>query len=211
MNTINYAEILRLIRNLIRTGVVIDVDPICGVRVKTGELVTNWLPILTLRAGVDRSQWLPSVGEQVMLFSVGGDLTTAFVGGAIFCDEYPEPSSSLTANHTTYSDGATIEYEPKTGHLKATGVKTAEINAQEKIDATAPMIACHAGVKIELNTPEVACSDLLSCKSLSVSEGGEMAGNITHSGGSFSSNGVVIDKHKHSGVQRGDSKTDEPK
>ena len=37
-----------------------------------------------------------------------------------------------------------------------------------------------------------------------------MKGNVTHSGGSLSSNGVVVDDHDHGGVQRGGSRTDGP-
>ncbi|EEQ05231.1 Baseplate assembly protein [Yersinia bercovieri ATCC 43970] len=37
-----------------------------------------------------------------------------------------------------------------------------------------------------------------------------MTGNIQHSGGSFSSNGVVVDSHTHGGVQRGGSHSDGP-
>lgn len=46
-------EIMRLITNLIRTGVVTEVDRenwLC--RVKTGDLETNWINWLTLRAGI---------------------------------------------------------------------------------------------------------------------------------------------------------------
>ncbi|MDK9953221.1 phage baseplate assembly protein V, partial [Enterobacter ludwigii] len=45
-------EIMRLITNLIRTGTVTEVDRdnwLC--RVKVGELETNWINWLTLRAG----------------------------------------------------------------------------------------------------------------------------------------------------------------
>ena len=60
-------EIMRLITNLIRTGVVTEVDRenwLC--RVKTGDLETNWINWLTLRAGKSRTWWKPSVGEQVV-------------------------------------------------------------------------------------------------------------------------------------------------
>ena len=70
-------EIMRLITNLIRTGVVTEVDRenwLC--RVKTGDLETNWINWLTLRAGKSRTWWKPSVGEQVVLFSLGGNLET---------------------------------------------------------------------------------------------------------------------------------------
>ncbi len=49
-------EIMRLITNLIRTGVVTEVDRanwLC--RVKTGDLETNWINWLTLRAGKSRT------------------------------------------------------------------------------------------------------------------------------------------------------------
>lgn len=51
MNT-QLTEIMRLITNLIRTGTVTEVDRknwLC--RVKVGELETNWINWLTLRAG----------------------------------------------------------------------------------------------------------------------------------------------------------------
>lgn len=43
-------------------------------RVKTGELETNWISWLTLRAGNARTWWRPSEGEQVVLLSLGGNL-----------------------------------------------------------------------------------------------------------------------------------------
>lgn len=67
-------EIMRLITNLIRTGVVTEVDRknwLC--RVKTGDLETNWISWLTLRAGNARTWWRPSEGEQVVLLSLGGN------------------------------------------------------------------------------------------------------------------------------------------
>ncbi|MGU9890295.1 phage baseplate assembly protein V, partial [Serratia marcescens] len=39
---------------------------------------------------------------------------------------------------------------------------------------------------------------------------GAMHGNIEHSGGSFLSNGVVVDMHTHGGVQTGGGRTDKP-
>lgn len=72
-------EIMRLITNLIRIGVVTEVDRenwLC--RVKTGDLETNWINWLTLRAGNARTWWRPSEGEQVVLLSLGGNLETAF-------------------------------------------------------------------------------------------------------------------------------------
>lgn len=206
----NIAELLRLIRNIIRTGVVTEVEVGRGCRVKTGDLETDWLPVVTLRAGTARSSWMPSVGEQVVILSVGGELTTAVVLPGLFSDEHNEPTASLTANNVTYPDGAVIEYEPETGALIATGIKTAMIDAADSITATSPVVIVNAEENIRLVTPTVICSDNLTCATLNVMKGGEMSGSFKHTGGTFSSNGVVIDGHNHGGVERGGSRTDGP-
>lgn len=74
-------EIMRLITNLIRTGVVTEVDRenwLC--RVKTGDLETNWISWLTLRAGNARTWWRPSEGEQVVLLSLGAGFSSGGCG-----------------------------------------------------------------------------------------------------------------------------------
>ncbi|WP_148449471.1 phage baseplate assembly protein V, partial [Providencia rustigianii] len=78
------ADIRRIINNLIRIGVVIDVDIKKGCRVKTGDLETGWLNWLTPRAGETRVMNAPSIGEQVIILAIGGELTTAFVLTGIF-------------------------------------------------------------------------------------------------------------------------------
>ncbi len=98
MNT-QLTEIMRLITNLIRTGIVTEVDRdswLC--RVKTGDLETNWINWLTYRAGKSRTWWCPSPGEQVVLFSLGGNLETAFALPAIYSNACPPPSDSESAD-----------------------------------------------------------------------------------------------------------------
>ena len=66
------SEISRLLRNLIHTGVVSEVDTdgaLC--RVQTGELQTGWINWLARRAGRSRDWWAPSVGELVLLLAIG--------------------------------------------------------------------------------------------------------------------------------------------
>ncbi|WP_075685092.1 phage baseplate assembly protein V [Serratia marcescens] len=205
------AELYRLLCNLVRTGVVAEVDLTAQrCRVTSGQLSTTWLPWLTHRAGRSRTWWAPSVGEQVVLLAIGGELSTAFVLPALYSDASPAPSASADTWHVTFPDGAIIEYEPDTGALSATGVKSATIQASDSISAESQQVTVKASVKIMLETPEVACSNHLSAKTLSVMEGGEMSGDITHSGGTFSSNGIVVDDHKHGGVQTGGGQTGKP-
>ena len=199
----NNATILRLINNLIRIGIVTAVDAQKGCRVQTGELETDWLNWVTLRAGSTRTMNAPSIGEQVIILAIGGELTTAFVLTGIFSDEHSEPTNSLTADHRTYSDGAMIEYEPVTGALKATGIKTAFINASDAITAIAPSVTVTASVKILFDTPNVICTNNLTTATLNVQKGGEMTGNFNHNGGAITSNGVTLHDHNHGGVRSG--------
>ncbi|CAI2132773.1 phage baseplate assembly protein V [Serratia marcescens] len=205
------AELYRLLCNLVRTGVVAEVDLTTQrCRVTSGQLSTTWLPWLTHRAGRSRTWWAPSVGEQVVLLAIGGELSTAFVLPALYSDASPAPSASADAWHVAFPDGAIIEYEPDTGALSATGVKSAAIKASDSISAESQQVTVKASVKIMLDTPEVECSNHLSAKTFSVTEGGRMSGDITHSGGTFSSNGIVVDDHKHGGVQTGGGQTGKP-
>lgn len=212
MNTLEtLSELARAVRDIIRIGVVAEVDSTLGLcRVQSGELVTNWLHWLTSRAGSSRTWWAPSVGEQVLLLSLGGELDTGFVLPGIYSDDFPAPSASPQAYHVSFSDGAVLEYEPETGALTVSGVQTADISAATSISATAPNVTVTASSKITLDTPEVVCTNKLTTGSLEVKKGGAMKGNIAHSGGAFTSNGVQVDTHTHSGVQTGGGNTGKP-
>ncbi len=127
-------EIMRLITNLIRTGVVTEVDRenwLC--RVKTGDLETNWISWLTLRAGNARTWWRPSEGEQVVLLSLGGNLETAFALPAIYSNQFAPPSTSADACVTEHPDGGWFEYEPATGRWYVRGIKSMVIEAADNI------------------------------------------------------------------------------
>lgn len=130
----NLTEIMRLITNLIRTGVVTEVDRekwLC--RVKTGDLETNWINWLTLRAGNARTWWKPSEGEQVVLLSLGGNLETAFALPAVYSNQFAPPSTSADACVTEHPDGGWFEYEPATGRWYVRGIKSMVIEAADNI------------------------------------------------------------------------------
>ncbi|KKA55740.1 phage baseplate assembly protein V [Enterobacter roggenkampii] len=209
MNTLStIQELARAIRNLIRSGVVTEVDTVQGLcRVQSGGIQTTWLNWLTTRAGRSRTWWAPSVGEQVLLLAIGGELDTAFVLPGIFSDDNPAPSASADAWHVAFPDGAVIEYEPETGALTVSGIKTADVTASESITATVPLVLVKASTSITLDTPEVICTNKLTTATLEVKKGGTMKGNIEHSGGKLTSNGVQVDDHDHGNVQSGGSWT----
>lgn len=210
MNTLStIQELARAIRNLIRSGVVTEVDTVQGLcRVQSGGIQTTWLNWLTTRAGRSRTWWAPSVGEQVLLLAIGGELDTAFVLPGIYSDDNPALSASADAWLVEFPDGAVMSYEPETGALTVTGIKTADVTASDSVAVSVPVVLIKAETRVTLDTPEVVCTNKLTTGTLEVKQGGKMSGNIEHSGGAFTSNGVQVDKHGHGGIRRGDEWTE---
>ncbi|HIC8942075.1 TPA: phage baseplate assembly protein V [Klebsiella aerogenes] len=187
-------ELLRLLENVVRTGTVTEIDEgKWRIRVQSGELETTWMRWNAQRAGAFKVWVPPSIGEQVWFLCLGGNTDVAFIGGSLYSAENPAPGTSRNEMVVTAPDGAMFQYNAEAGALQVTGIKTATIEAS---------------VKITLDTPEVECTNLLKTKSLSVTEGGEMRGDITHTGGAFTSNDVQVDDHNHGAVERGGSWTE---
>lgn len=188
------AELLRLLENIARTGTVTEIDEKnWRVRVQSGGLETTWLRWTAQRAGAFKVWVPPSIGEQVWFLCLGGNTDVAFIGGSLYSDDNPAPGVSRNEMIVTAPDGAMFCYDAEVGALQVKGIKSAVVEAS---------------VKITLDTPEVECTNLLKTKNLSVTEGGEMRGDITHTGGAFTSNGVQVDDHDHGAVERGESWTE---
>ncbi|HEC2615802.1 TPA: phage baseplate assembly protein V [Raoultella ornithinolytica] len=188
------AELLRLLESIVRTGTVTEIDEEkWRVRVQSGGLKTTWLRWNAQRAGAFKVWVPPSIGEQVWFLCLGGNTDVAFIGGSLYSDDNPAPGASRSEMVVTAPDGATFRYDAEAGALQVKGIKAATIEAS---------------VKITLDTPEVECTNLLTAKNLNVTEGGEMRGDITHTGGAFTSNGVQVDDHSHGAVERGGSWTE---
>ena len=174
MNTLaNIQELARALRNMIRTGLVVETDLNAGrCRVQTGGMCTDWLQWLTCRAGRSRTWWAPSVGEQVLILAVGGELDTAFVLPGIYSGDNPAPSASADALHIRFPDGAVIEYEPETSALTVSGIKTASVTASDSVTATVPVVMVKASTRVTLDTPEVVCTNKLTTGTLEVQKAG---------------------------------------
>lgn len=114
-------DLERRLSNLLRVGIIHNKggEPADRVRVKIGELHTAPLRWLTHRAGNDRDWWKPEDGEQVLVLSPSGDLSQGVVLPALYRDQFSAPSASPDKRVTVFSDGALIEYDRKSHHLKA--------------------------------------------------------------------------------------------
>ena len=137
-------ELKRLIDNLIRIGTVTAVRS-GECRVKTGDIITNWRPYSTERAGRNRPRHRLSLGEQVILLSVSGDLRNAYIVSRLNADAFPEQltdDDNPDLDRTDYANGAVIEYNPATGALNATGIKSANIEASVTVKLITPLVEC---------------------------------------------------------------------
>lgn len=111
-------EIERRLSNLMRIGTVDQLNESSArVRVKSGGMLTGWLPWFTRRAGEDRDWWAPEPGEQVMILSPDGDPAQGIVLPAIYRDAYQTPAMKKTKRRIEFADGGYAEYDRSAGAL----------------------------------------------------------------------------------------------
>ena len=191
------ADLARRLANMIRIGTIAELDhdqALC--RVQTGELLTDWLNWLALRAG-ETSHWsAPSIGEQVLLLSPSGDPAQGLVLPAVYGPTDP-PSHSASAHVTRYPDGATISYDHASGALSVSGVRSATVQASSSctIDCPETVVTGNLTVQGRLTYQGGLAG--------SGGSGATMTGPLVQTSGPLSSNGVVLDSHTHPGDSGG--------
>ncbi|MEO1003552.1 MAG: phage baseplate assembly protein V [Cyanobacteria bacterium J06638_7] len=103
----------RRVHNLIRYAVVKETDyekAVVRVSLQDGELLSDWVPWWTLRAGPDRFWWAPEEDEVVLLFSPSGELGTGLVFPAGFSNQN-QPADRETVQRAVFEDGTVVEYD----------------------------------------------------------------------------------------------------
>ncbi|WP_227369836.1 phage baseplate assembly protein V [Halomonas sp. M20] len=203
------AELLRLIHNLIRLGTIAEVDhKAVRVRVAIGELLTDWLPWIEQRAGTTRDWNPPTIGEQAIVFSPGGDIAAAVALSGINSAAHPAPSSSPDKWLRKFPDGAVIEYDHAASHLQATLPGSAGINAQGAVEiTTAATLTATASGGATLNANTIINGNLTLNGNFSQPSGqtATMAGDVAFTGAVTSNGKDISANHKHKGVQSGSS------
>lgn len=219
------AELERTRANTVQIGTVAEADYAkARVRVKLGELVTAWLPWLSLRAGGDRAWSAPEIGEQVAVLCPDGDPAGGIVLGAIYSTAHPAPADHADVHRVTYSDGAVIEYDRAAHRLAAvlpdgaTTQLTSTGGVTVAADGGVTVTAASGGVSITGNTRitgTLSVSALTSClgglvvgKKSGVNGTATFQGDIEVDGAITSTGDQVADGisqtgHVHQGVQPG--------
>jgi phage baseplate assembly protein V len=145
------SDLLRSLQNLIRLGTIAEVKG-AKARVRLGPtLTTEWLKWATPRAGSTRTWSAPTIGEQVIVFSPGGDLTRGVILPALYSQEFDAPETSDTIHTTHYPDGAVVQYDHAAHALTATlPGGTATITA-DKVTSNAPSTICTGDLTVMKN------------------------------------------------------------
>ena len=127
------AELHRKLENLVRRGVVAEVDADAGrARVRISDIQTAWLPWTARRAGDDKTWWAPAVGEHVCLMAPGGELEGAVIVAALNSTENPPPETDPNVAALHFRDGAVLQYDA------GAGVLSAVLPAGARFEVTAP-------------------------------------------------------------------------
>ena len=113
-------------RSLVRIGRVSAVDGATyRARVQWGEdpaCQSAWVRWKTAAAG-DVKIWLPpTVGEEVEITSLDGDMRNAYISGSFFNDDNQPPSSDLNKVVICFKDGTRIEHDKCAGEMTITGL-----------------------------------------------------------------------------------------
>ncbi|MGJ8514676.1 hypothetical protein R84981_001127 [Carnimonas sp. R-84981] len=188
MNTLN--DIHRALQNLIRIGQVFDVDLSLtppSVRVRAGDLETDWIAWSASRAAAVSMWAAPVIGETVLMLAPSGDTAGAIIVASLYSSEHPtlERSGDVIALHV--DDGTVIRYDRAAHQLDATVNGTANIKAKA----------------IKLTGPVTIDGAVTMTKTLNVK--GNIASQADVKAGSISLKG-----HTHGGVKGGPDMTGAP-
>jgi len=204
----------RRMANTVRHGKVMEVNHATRrVRVKSGEIETDWIPWPAGRAAAGKRRWdPPEVGEQVTMLSPGGDFRQAVVIPGVYQTEYDAPSSDPNKDTTEYGDGTVIEYDRGTHTLRAD-------LGDSKMTMTREAVVIEIGAaKVTMtasgttwNGPVLFTDPVTYEAGMTGSNGADINGTLTVTGGDIVNNSKSVGStHTHVGVSPGGGVTGVP-
>lgn len=127
------SELERKLDSAVQLGRIVSIDTGSNTaRVQIGDLITHPIPVAQLASGSIRIQFMPSPGEQVVVFAPGGDMARALVQGSV-----PQSGGAVA----TGAPGPVIDLGGATlsviGDLEVTG----DLNLTGTITVTEDVIA----------------------------------------------------------------------
>ncbi|MEN9489705.1 MAG: hypothetical protein RJA63_154 [Pseudomonadota bacterium] len=148
----------RRLSNVARYGIVHEADytgetagfPAIRVQLQDGEILSDWVPWFTPRAGKDRVWDPPEVGEVVMLLAPSGELANGVAIPGLFSNGNAN-GDRAGLQRRTFDDGTVVEYD-REGHKLFLDVKgDVRIKATGKIEIEADGDLKLVGARIDIN------------------------------------------------------------
>lgn len=197
--------------NIVRTGRVEAVNPsIARCRVRTGQLLTDWLPWLTLAAGGtgQARHWrVPAVNEECLLLAPGGDLAQALVLPGLFCQDMPQNAAAGDVERHDFSGTDFWEHNRGEGTLVFEIANCIQLKVGASLLTITPDGTTLQTPHYAVDSPQSEFSgNVAIAGGISVAGGGSggtstITGNFQLQGGTLTHNGVNISStHTHAGV-----------
>ncbi|MFN3881497.1 MAG: phage baseplate assembly protein V [Nitrincola lacisaponensis] len=196
----NIADLNRRLESLIRLGSIAEVDHAGRkLRVKTGGLLTGWLP-WPAEVGRNYRRWRPlRTGTQVVLACPSGDPAQAVIIQILYTTVLNAPSADPDVDLIQFNDGSIIQYDSSNSHLIAecVGDVTVKSPSEVKIDSPKTIV-----------TGELSVEGLLIYKSGMSGSGGSgttasIQGNVQITNGDLTADNISLKQHTHPGDSGG--------
>ncbi|WP_455482644.1 phage baseplate assembly protein V [Bartonella sp. B35(2025)] len=177
-------------------------------RVRSGTLVSDWIPDTQARAGKTCSYEGRDIVEQVGVVSSSGDLSQGVIIGSIHTDAN-QVADKGSIHHTVYPDGTVIEYDD----AKNTYALSIKSGGKFILTISDGVSMKGEGGMLELTAPDGI--KIASKSDVSLSAEGNLSlkasGHVSINGSSLTHNGSNVGaSHIHSGVASGGSMTGVP-
>ena len=188
----------RRLQSIINRGIVTQVDHAAArCRVQIDGLETDWLKFTSARIGKVKIWNPPSIGEQVLVISETGELSTGLVTTSFDYDDQPLPSANADTFEIHCDDGASFIYNHATHNL---GITLPDDSVTSLVSSSVQISA--RDVAFDCTNFNVNCSTYsVGCQSYSLDS------QTNNQKGILTINGQPYLEHNHNGVKLGGSST----
>lgn len=149
------SEIERRIGNIIRSGIIVAVDPILKrVKIKSQGNTPSWLP-MPAEIGSNFVAWRPlRVGQQVIIASEAGDLVDCQIVGFLYSNNINYSGSNDKIDEIIFDDGTKILYDSQKKELcldikGSLSIKSESINIDSNINLKGDLIQTEGDIVSE--------------------------------------------------------------
>lgn len=185
----------------------VDVQPLVNQVDGSGnsfpQAIVNNVPYFRLQGGANAIIIDPQVGDIGMIGFSDRDLTAVKANRA---QSNPGSYRRFSSSDGLYLGGMLNGVPNQIVQFNSNGIT---ITSPTKITLTAPEVSIEAENKVSMDTPLVEMTGQM-IQTGAKGSGATTYGGLTNTGGTISSNGIVLETHKHGGVETGGGQTGGP-